>query len=77
MAADPVTCTPDTDVREVVATMAERQIRRIPVIDPDNTIRGMIGIYDLIRHNAFAPAAICRLLDRIMSPTRRARAQAA
>jgi CBS domain-containing protein len=77
MATDLVTCTPKTDIREVVAAMAERQVRRVPVIDPDNNVRGMVGISDLIAHHALAPADVCRLLNRIMARKHQARAQAA
>lgn len=77
MATDLVTCTPDTDIREVVAAMGQRQVRRVPVIDQGNNVRGMIGISDLVAHNAVAPTDIIRLLNRIMAPQHRARAQAA
>lgn len=77
MATDVVTCTPDTDVREVLAAMAKRQVRRVPVVNRDNTVRGIVGISDLIRHNAVDPRDICLALGRIMVPKHRVQAEAA
>jgi CBS domain-containing protein len=77
MTTDVVTCTPDTDIRQVVSLMAEHQIRRIPVVDRDRNLRGVIGIYDLVAHNAVEPSGICRLLSRVMEPKPRVQVQAA
>ncbi len=77
MATDLVTCTPDTDLQAVLAAMAERQVRRAPVIDGSNCVRGIIGISDLIRHNAVDPRDLCMVLSRIMAPKCRVRQTAA
>jgi CBS domain-containing protein len=77
MATDLVTCTPNTDVRDVLAAMAKRQVRRLPVVDRDNRVRGLVGISDLMRHNAVAPKDTCVVLSRIMAPKPRGRTQAA
>lgn len=68
MATDLVTCTPDRDIREILATMAEHQIRRLPVVDKDNRFRGIVGISDVIRHNAADPRDIWMALGRITAP---------
>ena len=77
MATDLVTCALDTDIREVLAAMAKRQVRRVPVVDRDNNVRGIVGISDLIRHHAADPRDICMALGRITAPKHRVRAQAA
>jgi len=76
MATNLVTCTPEMDSREILATMAEHQIRRLPVVDQDNCVRGIVGIADLIRHNAADPRDIWMALSRITAP-KEARAKAA
>ena len=76
MTTDPVTCTPDTDIREILARMAEHQIRRVPVIDREGHVQGVVGISDLIRHNATDPREMWMALSRITAP-REARAKAA
>lgn len=68
MTTDPVTCTPDTDIREILATMVEHQIRRIPVVDQENHVIGVVGISDLIRHNAADPRDLWMTLSRITAP---------
>ena len=68
MATDLVTCTPEMDIREILATMAEHQVRRLPVVDQDNCVRGIVGIADLIRHNAADPRDIWMALSRITAP---------
>ncbi len=68
MATEPVTCTPDMDIREILAAMAEHQIHRLPVVDEDNRVRGIVGISDLIRHNAVDPRDIWMVLSRITAP---------
>jgi CBS domain-containing protein len=76
MATDLVTCTPEMDIREILATMAEHQVRRLPVVDQDNCVRGIVGIADLIRHNAADPRDIWMALSRITAP-KEVRAKAA
>jgi CBS domain-containing protein len=76
MATDLVTCTPDMEIPEILARMAEHQIRRLPVIDQDNRVQGIVGISDLIRHNAADPRDIWMVLSRITAP-KEVRAKAA
>jgi len=42
-------CTPETDAKEVERIMAERQVRRVPVVDDDGCCTGMIAQADLAR----------------------------
>jgi len=76
MTTDVITCPPDTDARQVVSLMAEHRVRRIPVVDRDGNIRGVVGICDLIEHKAVPDSEICEVLSRIMKP-RLAHAEAA
>jgi CBS domain-containing protein len=47
MTSNPVTCREDDDVQDAAELMAERQVRRIPVVDEDGTILGIIAQADL------------------------------
>ena len=47
MSTNPVTCHEDADVSEAVSRMAERQVRRIPVVDGAGTLRGIIAQADI------------------------------
>ena len=41
---------PDTDLKEIEAHMRDRKIRRLPVVDNNNKLRGFISFSDLARH---------------------------
>jgi CBS-domain-containing membrane protein len=77
MATQVETCTPDTDVRAAVAAMTEHRVRRMPVVDRDNNVLGILGISDLIEHHAVSAEEIWRLLSRVTGTRHLARAQAA
>ena len=47
MTTNIVTCREDEDVSRAVSCMAERQIRRIPIVDADGTLRGIIAQADI------------------------------
>lgn len=47
MTKDPVTCREDADVGEAVARMAERKVRRIPIVDDRGTLKGIIAQADI------------------------------
>jgi|SRR5262245_26040068 len=47
MTADVVSCREDDDVSKAVARMAERQVRRMPVVDGSGMLRGIIAQADI------------------------------
>jgi CBS domain-containing protein len=49
MTKDVATCSPDDDVKQAVGTMQARKVRRIPVVDRDRILRGMLSIYDVVQ----------------------------
>jgi CBS domain-containing protein len=48
MTPDPVTCTPDTDVDEVMGKMSERRIAKVPVVR-DGRLVGIVSVGDVIK----------------------------
>jgi CBS domain-containing protein len=63
-------CRPDDDVRTVLATMSTHRVRRLPVIDRQNKLIGIVSLTDLVRRaeyrsGAEVPAA--ELLDALRS----------
>jgi CBS domain-containing protein len=46
----PVTIPADSDVRDAVRTMGEHQIRRLPIVDADKRLVGMISEADVARN---------------------------
>lgn len=49
MSANPVTCEEDDDVRDAIRKMAQYQVRRIPVVDANNSLTGIIAQADVAR----------------------------
>jgi CBS domain-containing protein len=42
------TCRPDDDVRSALATMKMTKVRRLPVVEKDGTLAGLLSINDVI-----------------------------
>lgn len=42
------TCTPEGQIQDALATMQQRQVRRLPVVDQENKIIGILSISDVI-----------------------------
>ncbi len=76
MSANPSCCTPDSDLEEVERIMAERQVRRVPVIDGQGCCVGMIAQADLARSRATSDRDVGRVVEQVSEPTGGARAEA-
>jgi CBS domain-containing protein len=44
-------CSPEQDVKDVLRTMHDEQLRRLPVIDSEGVLRGIISINDMVLHS--------------------------
>lgn len=79
MSREVVTCTPDATVSDCAALMAERQVRRIPVVDGDGVLAGVVSLSDLARTTSSKlPArAVAHTLEQIGLPHRRGKSVAA
>lgn len=42
-------CRPEDEVRTALATMAKHRVRRLPVVDRQNTLVGIVSLNDLVR----------------------------
>ncbi|HVX41775.1 MAG TPA: CBS domain-containing protein [Gemmatimonadaceae bacterium] len=62
-ATDLMTVYPETSVAECERVMTRSQVRRLPVVDADGRLVGMLSFGDLVRHVDRARAA--ELLDTI------------
>ena len=50
MSSKIVTCRIDDDVDAVLVAMKENRVRRIPIVDEDGRVKGLISIDDVIRN---------------------------
>lgn len=46
---EPVSCGPDTDLSEVERVMSDQQVRRVPIVDADKRVVGIVSQADLAR----------------------------
>jgi CBS domain-containing protein len=44
------TCKPDDEIHEALHTMAEKQVRRLPVVNREGVPQGMLSMDDIITH---------------------------
>ncbi len=49
MTAPAITASPDTDIREVARILDEKRIKRLPVVDEDGKLIGIISRQDIVR----------------------------
>lgn len=77
MTPDPVFCAPADKAEMAMAIMQRHQLRRLPVIDVEKTVHGIVSIGDLVRHNAVGNGELFSALKKIFAPKTRAARKAA
>lgn len=45
------TCTPDSTVSEIMATMTNQRIRHLPVVDSEGNLLSIVSIGDVVKHH--------------------------
>jgi CBS domain-containing protein len=51
------TCRPDDDVRTALKTMREQRVRRLPVVDRQRQLAGIVSLNDLVSRAEFRKGA--------------------
>ena len=70
MTSNPACCRPDDDAKMVERIMADRQVRRVPVVDDRDCCVGMIAQADLARDEGeFNDREVRRTVERISEPS--------
>jgi len=69
MTSDPAACRPSDDVERAIEVMEERQVRRVPVVDNDKRLVGMIAQAD-IATRLHSTAKTAEVVEEISQPTR-------
>ena len=44
-------CAPDDDIKDALETMQSAQLRRLPVVDDDGALRGILSMNDVVLHS--------------------------
>jgi CBS domain-containing protein len=68
MSKDVVTCRAEDDYDEVIQAMEENQIRRVPVIDSERRLIGIVSLADVAR-KAGKPEGIAEVTGEISKPS--------
>lgn len=66
MSTDVRTCTVDQGVEDVLAQMADVQIRRVPVVDGNGQVIGIVSLGGVVTK---APVEVEQTLDEISTPS--------
>lgn len=67
MTTEVVTCSPQDDVQVAIRRMQEHQLRRLPVVDSDGRLVGIVSLADLVRHGAIDPKDLYLTLRKIFA----------
>jgi len=72
MTANPSCCAPDDDLKEVERTMADRMVRRVPVVDERGCCVGVIAQADLARaaerRRGVTDKEVARVVEKLSEP---------
>ena len=79
MSRDPNCASPDTDVSEVERIMSERQVRRVPVVDSEGRLAGIVAQADLALSDdaGVSDREVARTVERISQPAGSSRGESA
>jgi CBS domain-containing protein len=69
MTPDPVTCVPEDEVEDVRQVMVQELVRRVPVVDEDGLLVGIVAQADIAREEGAATdREVGRIVEAISEP---------
>ena len=69
MTPDPVTCVPEDEVEDLRQVMIEQMVRRVPVVDVDGVLVGIVAQADIAREDgAASDREVGRIVEAISEP---------
>lgn len=69
MTPDPVTCVPEDEVEDLREVMVEQMVRRVPVVDADGVLVGIVAQADIAREEgAASDREVGRIVEAISEP---------
>lgn len=71
MTNDPITCAPEDEIEIVREVMVARQVRRVPVVDENGAVVGIVAQADLaLEEGAASDQEVGRIVEAISDPRR-------
>lgn len=69
MTPEPITCVPEDEVEDLRQVMVEQQVRRVPVVDADGVLVGIVAQADIAREEgAASDREVGRIVEAISEP---------
>src|SRR5215210_7291818 len=69
MTDNPTSCRPEDEVEDVRQVMIQRQVRRVPVVDGDGGLVGIVAMADIAREDgAASDREVGRIVEAISEP---------
>ena len=69
MTPDPISCVPEDEVEDLRQVMIEQQVRRVPVVDTDGRLVGIVAQADVAREDgAASDREVGRIVEAISEP---------
>lgn len=73
MSTELATCKPTDGVEQALAHMRRAQVRRLPVVNRDFEVVGMLSLGDIVRHKGVTDADFSKTMSAIYAPAKAAR----
>ncbi|HTM87494.1 MAG TPA: CBS domain-containing protein [Terriglobales bacterium] len=70
MSRNPISASPEDDVKQAAELMSEHQLRRLPVLDEHGHLVGMLSLADMVEQDAAGAELLVGTLKRICAPSR-------
>jgi CBS domain-containing protein len=70
MSRDPFICSPDADIELVIQTMEEHQVRRVPIVDEECCLVGIVSQAD-VATRIHQPEKVAEAVEEISRPSER------
>jgi CBS domain-containing protein len=67
-----VGCHPEDDIERAVDLMGENQVRRIPVVDRDGVLQGMVSMADIWQRSNLSSESSHKTLKKVTEPSAQA-----
>jgi CBS domain-containing protein len=77
MSRDVLSCGDGELLKKAFAKMQSAKIRRLPVIDRNDQLVGIISLDDIVRSKGFSPAPLVKGIQRVLENSRRSTQKAA
>lgn len=69
MTPDPIACVPEDEIEDLRQVMIEQQVRRVPVVDVDGLLVGIVAQADIAREDgAASDREVGRIVEAISEP---------